>query len=131
MAWQETDNEIKSIEMRINEMRELIACCGLDCEKCEARKATLMNDDKLREKVAQDWSALNHVLITTEMIHCMGCRADGVKTPFCAGMCEIRKCALNKGFATCGDCQQLECCKTLGMVVGNNKDALENLRKGE
>ena len=50
-------------------MRELIACCGLDCEKCEARKATLMNDDKLREKVAQDWSALNHVLITTEMIH--------------------------------------------------------------
>ena len=91
MAWQKTDNEIKSIEMRINEMRELIACCGLDCEKCEARKATLMNDDKLREKVAQDWSALNHVLITTEMIHCMGCRADGVKTPFCAGMCEIRK----------------------------------------
>ena len=50
-------------------MRELIACCGLDCEKCEARKATMMNDDKLREKVAQDWFALNHVLITTEMIN--------------------------------------------------------------
>jgi len=52
-----------------NEMQELIACCGLDCEKCEARKATMMNDDKLREKVAQDWFALNHVLITTEMIN--------------------------------------------------------------
>ncbi len=28
------------------EMKQLIACCVLDCEKCEARLATL-NDDNL------------------------------------------------------------------------------------
>jgi len=31
-------------------MKELIACCGLECEKCDARIATVRNDDTLREK---------------------------------------------------------------------------------
>lgn len=29
---------------------QLIGCCGLDCEKCDARIATLTNDNALREK---------------------------------------------------------------------------------
>ena len=33
-------------------MNEFIAYCGLDCETCEARIATVTNDDLLREKVA-------------------------------------------------------------------------------
>ena len=33
-------------------MNKLIAYCGLDCEACEARTATLNNDDALREMVA-------------------------------------------------------------------------------
>lgn len=31
-------------------MKEFIACCGLDCEKCEARIATVNNDNELRKK---------------------------------------------------------------------------------
>ena len=31
-------------------MKQLIACCGLDCENCDARIATINNDDKLREE---------------------------------------------------------------------------------
>ncbi|MBO4552438.1 MAG: DUF3795 domain-containing protein [Candidatus Methanomethylophilaceae archaeon] len=31
-------------------MRELIAYCGLDCEKCEAHIATLNDDDDLRKR---------------------------------------------------------------------------------
>lgn len=50
-------------------MKKLIACCGLDCEKCQARKATINNDDELRKKVAEEWSQLNGVLITQEMIN--------------------------------------------------------------
>ncbi len=34
-------------------MKQLIACCGLDCENCDARIATINNDDKLREETAQ------------------------------------------------------------------------------
>ena len=45
-------------------MENLIACCGLDCKECQARKATINNDDELREKVAKNCSELNWVLIT-------------------------------------------------------------------
>ena len=57
-------------------MKKLIAYCGLDCEKCDARKATLNDDNALREKVAKEWSELNGVEITPEMINCEGCRSD-------------------------------------------------------
>ena len=42
---------------------QLIGCCGLDCEKCDARIATLTNDNALREKTAALWTKLNLSLI--------------------------------------------------------------------
>ena len=63
-------------------MKEFIAYCGLDCETCEARIATINNDNELRRKVAEEWSKLNNVEITPEMINCSGCRVAGVKTPY-------------------------------------------------
>ena len=104
-----------------------IAYCGLDCEKCEARKATLTNDDALRQKVAQEWSRLNNVTITPEMINCMGCRESGVKTPYCSTLCPIRQCGLKNKYQTCGDCAQVKTCGKLDKVTGNNKDALINI----
>ena len=109
-------------------MKQLIAYCGLDCEKCEARIATVNNDDALRAKVAQKWSELNKVEITPEMINCDGCRVDGAKTPFCAHLCPIRRCAAGRGVNTCGDCAKLDSCKTLEMITGNNAEALQNLK---
>ena len=59
-------------------MKQLIACCGLDCESCDARIATVKNDNELREKTAQKWSAMNNAPeITAATINCMGCRTDG------------------------------------------------------
>lgn len=40
-------------------MKDLIACCGLDCENCDARKATVNNDDALRKKTAKQWAEAN------------------------------------------------------------------------
>src|SRR5574344_2246921 len=108
-------------------MKELTACCGLDCEKCDARIATVNDDNVLREKTAKLWSEMNHAPITPEMINCTGCRTDGVKTPFCGSMCAIRKCMQQKKFATCGDCSEVNRCQTLAMVTGSNADALANL----
>ena len=31
---------------------QLIGCCGLHCETCDARIATITNDDALRERTA-------------------------------------------------------------------------------
>ena len=35
-------------------MKQLIACCGLDCESCDARIATVENDNELKEKTARN-----------------------------------------------------------------------------
>lgn len=109
-------------------MNEFIAYCGLDCEKCEARIATVNNDNELRKKVAAEWTKFNHVEIKPEMINCAGCRVDGVKTPFCDSLCQIRKCGLSKKFETCGSCGELSTCGKVKMIIGNNKEALENLK---
>ena len=105
----------------------MIAYCGLDCEACEARLATVNNDDALREKVAKLWSELNGAEITPEMINCEGCRMDGLKTPYCDALCPIRQCALGRRYATCGDCGELDTCEKVGMVIGNNPAARKNL----
>ncbi len=107
--------------------KKLIACCGLDCEKCDAYLATLHNDDTLRKKTAELWSKLNKVSITPEMINCMGCRADGVKTYFCSNMCEIRKCVKGKNFETCSACAEVKTCQILAKIHKNYEDALKNL----
>ncbi len=108
-------------------MKDLIAYCGLDCGKCEARKATVNNDGELRKKTAELWSSLNGVTITPEMINCGGCRTEGVKTPYCESLCPIRQCAMKKGVETCGDCGEAAFCETLQKVTGNNAGARRNL----
>ena len=40
-------------------MRNMIAYCGLDCEKCDAYLATINDDQALREKTAKLWAELN------------------------------------------------------------------------
>jgi len=108
---------------------KMIAYCGLNCEKCDAYIATLKDDNALREKVAKLWTELNGVEIRPEMINCQGCRAEGVKTPFCDKLCEIRQCALAKQYDTCGNCNDLLGCSKVSMIIGNNPEAKERLLK--
>ena len=68
-------------------MREMIAYCGLDCEKCDAYLATINDDQALREKTAKQWAELNNAPILPEHINCQGCRVEGIKTVFCESMC--------------------------------------------
>lgn len=110
-----------------NTMKNLIACCGLDCETCNARVATLNNDNELRENTAKLWSGLNGVPITPDMINCLGCRTEGIKTPFCDKLCPIHQCVLKKGLATCGDCPDRGGCPTVGAVWNSNSEAKSRL----
>ena len=106
----------------------MIAYCGLNCGKCDAYLATIHDDQTLREKTAKLWSEWNHVTILPEQINCEGCRVDGVKTVYCESLCGIRQCAQKKGFQTCGDCQEMETCRIVGMVISNNPEARKNLK---
>jgi hypothetical protein len=59
-------------------MEKLIACCGLNCMTCDARIATVTNDNELRAITAAKMKAhYNLPDISTEMINCTGCREDG------------------------------------------------------
>ena len=109
-------------------MNQYIACCGLNCESCEARLATIRGDEKLRAEVTEKWSALNGVTITPEMIFCTGCRVEGVKTPYCDSVCEIRKCVNEKHYETCADCASMDTCEKLGAILANNEEARRNLK---
>lgn len=106
-----------------------IAYCGLDCDACEARLATIRNDDELRRKVAEKWSALNGVPITPEQINCTGCRGEGVKTVYCERLCPVRQCATQKGNETCGQCPALDACEKIAPLLQNNEEARRNLKR--
>lgn len=108
---------------------QLIGCCGLDCETCDARIATLTNDNALREKTAELWTKLNGVTITPEMINCTGCRMEGAKTPYCDKLCPVHNCVREKGLDTCANCGKMEECPTLGQIAANSPFVLENLEQ--
>lgn len=121
--WIRTGSDPHAIDPKNN----YLAYCGLDCEMCEARLATVHNDDALRKKVAEEWSKLNGVTITPEMIRCDGCRVAGAKTVFCDSLCPIRQCALGKRVGTCGACAEKTACKTLAMITDSSAEARRNL----
>ena len=108
-------------------MNKYIAYCGLDCAKCEARIATINNDDKLREEVSEKWSRLNKVEITPEMINCEGCKLKGARTIYCDSLCPIRKCAIDKHYDNCGQCNEFKTCEKIKMIIKNNKETYKRL----
>jgi len=109
-------------------MEKIIACCGLNCAVCDARIATLANDNQLRSQTAEKWGVhFNAPNITPEMINCTGCREAGIKFNHCSG-CEIRKCADSKNFNTCAECNELENCSIVKNLHQFVPEALENLR---
>lgn len=110
-------------------MSKLIAICGLDCEKCLARIATINDDQTLREKVALEWSKLNDIEIKPDMINCLGCRLEGPKTYYCDQLCPIRQCALIRHKETCGDCKDMKACSHLNILTKHNKEVLKNLHQ--
>ena len=112
----------------MNALNALTAYCGLDCESCEARLATVNHDEALRRKVAAEWSKLNGVEITPDMIPCLGCRVEGIKTPYCESLCPIRQCAMKRKVETCGDCAEMETCEKVGMILRNNEAARRRLK---
>jgi hypothetical protein len=109
-------------------MEKLISCCGLDCAQCDARIATINNDDELRKSTAAKWSVeFKAPNLTYSMINCTGCREEGVKFSHCYD-CEIRSCVKAKGFETCGQCSEMETCAIVASIHKYVPYAATNLR---
>jgi len=99
----------------------------LDCATCDARIATMNNNDALRKETASKWQKMYNVPdLSFEAINCTGCMEDGVKFAHC-DTCEIRKCAIGKGFRSCGECSEVKTCEIVAMVHMHVPEALNNL----
>lgn len=109
-------------------MEKIIACCGLNCAGCDARIATITNDEALRSKTAELWKTQHNIAdITSAMINCTGCREEGAKIGHCSE-CAIRNCAISKNFKTCAECDMLDTCETIAAVHKFAADAMNNLK---
>ena len=90
-----------------------IAPCGLVCSKCDAFIATQLNDPAKLELVAADWRKRYQCDdINIENIRCNGCMTDGgPKCTHCESGCDVRKCAIARNVAVCGECKDYSCTK--------------------
>jgi hypothetical protein len=90
-------------------MTTLIAAYGLDCTQCESFQATQSNDRLALEAVVEKGSQEYHAIdLTVENVQCDGCMTAGRKVTHCSE-CEIRLCAIQRGFANCSDCPDYAC----------------------
>ncbi|MDO5564030.1 MAG: DUF3795 domain-containing protein [Eubacteriales bacterium] len=108
-------------------MKNTIAYCGFDCEKCKVYLATVNNKQALHRNDAKLWAESNDLSVLLDQMICEGCRSDGRKIEFCEKQCEIRKCASKKNVRTCKDCFEFDECKTIKEILSNNPDAFKNL----
>jgi hypothetical protein len=110
-------------------MEKVISCCGLDCATCDARIATINNDDELRKATADKWKEFYNVPdMSPEMINCTGCLKEGVKLGHWS-MCQIRLCAVAKGFQNCGQCGEMGTCELISGVHKVVPEAVINLKQ--
>jgi hypothetical protein len=108
-------------------MEKIISCCGLNCAACEARIATLTNNNELRKETAEKWQkAYNSPGITAEMINCTGCMEPGIKIGH-ASECQVRNCAIAKGYKSCSECIDLTTCTIVAQIHKFAPEALQNL----
>ena len=106
----------------------MIACCGINCTKCEAYIATQANSEDKLAKVAKKWGEYFKKDIAPESIACDGCLTDGRKSFYCTDICEVRVCCTEKVIDNCAFCEEFSCSK-LEEIFKIAPDAEKNLRK--
>lgn len=109
-------------------MDKIIACCGIECSKCDAYTATKNNDAALKQKTAEEWSRMFNSSIEAKDINCLGCRSD-TTFGYCTS-CEIRKCNYEKSHENCSKCGEYSCGKLdeFFTMAPDAKTVLDSLR---
>ncbi len=85
-----------------------MGCCGMDCDNCEARKATLRKDIKALARIASEQGSRGDSFILPSRVKCTGCLAAGEKSVTC-NECRIRLCAMENNIPHCGFCEEFPC----------------------
>lgn len=92
----------------------MIAYCGLKCDSCPVRLATLEKDETARDamkvQIAEQCFQVYGVHMSPDDVtDCDGCKANtGILFPGCSG-CKIRLCAISKSLENCAYCDEYAC----------------------
>jgi hypothetical protein len=112
-------------------MPDLIAFCGIDCSRCKGLIATQKADPEMKRAVAEEWSRQYGHQFRPEDVNCLGCApGDGPHLAYC-GICEIRKCCIQKKLPHCARCDEYRCGKLMKFHenASESRERLEELRK--
>ncbi len=91
-------------------MERIVAYCGLVCSECEAYLATQANDIEALERMAATAREQYGVAsATAENGRCDGCPGETVYKGACTSACNVRRCAVERGVATCAACAEYGC----------------------
>lgn len=89
----------------------IIAVCGFRCADCHAYKATQNDDRKELARLADEWTKSLGKTYTPDDILCDGCRVPGGRRVAYCTECNIKTCAVSKGYLTCAHCPECPCDK--------------------
>ncbi len=82
--------------------------CGYRCDLCKAYAPNIEKDDR-RNELAQAWKKYYNVDIPIQEIYCDGCRCQKANARLIDSGCPVRKCAMEKTFQHCGECENYPC----------------------
>ena len=115
------------------EIPELIACCGLICEKCPIHLATIEPDAarKMEQRIQIAKFISEHYKTAQkpeDITDCDGCGTQSGRLFSGCCKCEIRKCAQKNGYRTCAQCSEFPCDHLQKFFV-NDPDAKSRLEE--
>jgi hypothetical protein len=90
-------------------MNEIHGYCGYRCDMCPAFVRNQKGPED-RQKVSDGWQKYLGFRMEPEKIVCAGCPFEGCHLD---SDCQVRPCAIAKGFATCAECAELDSCEKL------------------
>jgi hypothetical protein len=86
-----------------------MSACGVVCSECGAYVAGQSSDPAVKERFTKAWRDLYKIDVAPEAMVCSGCQSlDGPVFAVCKD-CWVRQCAMSKGIAHCGVCDQFPC----------------------
>lgn len=83
------------------------AYCGISCERCPVYKATVADDQGLREKVAKEWSEMLKLELKPQQMIYLGCKSD-ILFYHCSE-CSIKACNIERELNHCAECPDYSC----------------------
>jgi hypothetical protein len=88
--------------------------CGYQCPAdCQFLQATCENNPELKLKAYETWKIKEKygVEFDAEKIFCWGCKTKDKPQGIVLSKCTIRNCAIEKGFDSCIECNNLDQCE--------------------